>query len=311
MKTRPYGPTGKTVSEIGFGGWQLGNRQDWGAMEDADAIALVHEALERGINFFDSSPNYGLGKSEKLLGEALRHRRDKVVINTKFGHGADGQTGYSADKIRESLEQSLLRLQTDYADSILLHNPPFDYLDGKYGHYEVLEVLKKEGKILTYGASVDSSREMLELIQNTNIGVMEVMFNVLYQETAEAFKLAKEKNIALIIKVPLDSGWLSGKYNGASTFEGVRKRWTPEVIGKRAAFVEKIKAVTGPQTPLSIAALRFILAYPEVTTVIPGVRTQAQLLENVSASDETLGEDVVRKLQELWENEVRFEQLGW
>jgi aryl-alcohol dehydrogenase-like predicted oxidoreductase len=311
MKTRLYGHTGKPVSEIGFGAWQLGNQQDWKAMEDNDAIALVHEALERGVNFFDTAPGYGLGRSEQLLGEALLHKRSEAVINTKFGHGADGVTDYSANKIKDSVEQSLKRLQTDYIDSVLIHNPPFDHLNGKYGHYEVLEGLKKEGKILSYGVSVDSSKEMLELIHNTNIGVMEVMFNVLYQETAEAFKLAKEKNIALIVKVPLDSGWLSGKYNSKSTFEGVRKRWTPEIITKRAEFVDKIKSITDTDAELSRAALRFILAYPEVTTVIPGARSSAQLIENVAASDDVMLEEHVRKLQELWEKEIKHENLGW
>ncbi|WP_040949322.1 aldo/keto reductase [Gorillibacterium massiliense] len=311
MKTRAYGQTGKSVSEIGFGAWQLGNSRDWEAMEDKAAITLVHEALERGINFFDSAPNYAGGKSEDLLGEALRGKREKAVISTKFGHTAEGKTDFSADKIRESLDQSLKRLKTDYVDSLLLHNPPFDHLDGKYGHYEVLEELKKEGKILAYGASVDSSKEMLELIRNTSVGVLEVMFNILYQETAEAFEMAREKGIALIIKVPLDSGWLSGKYNSASTFTGVRARWSPDVIRKRGALVEKIKGITGAELPLSISALRFILAHPEVTTVIPGIRNREQLADNVSASSGEMNEAVKKQLQDLWETEIRFADLGW
>ncbi|GGA24541.1 aldo/keto reductase [Paenibacillus physcomitrellae] len=311
MKNRTFGSTGKQVSEIGFGAWQLGNRQDWEAMDDADAIALVHEALDKGVNFFDTAPNYGGGRSEQLLGEALLGRRGQAVINTKFGHGPEGITDYSADKIRESVEQSLKRLQTDYLDSILLHNPPFDYLDGKYGHFDILEELKQEGKILTYGASVDSSREMLELINNTKIGAMEVMFNILYQETAEAFKLAQDRNIALIIKIPLDSGWLSGKYNAGSTFTGVRSRWSPEIIRKRAELVEQVKEITGSAENLSAAALRFILAYPEVTTVIPGVRNSAQLMENVSASDKAMPAEQVKQLQALWEQKIKQADLGW
>ncbi|MDQ0194477.1 aryl-alcohol dehydrogenase-like predicted oxidoreductase [Paenibacillus wynnii] len=126
-------------------------------MADTEAITLVHEAFDRGITFFDTAPNYGRGKSEELLGKALIGKRSEVVINSKFGHTADGRTDYSADTLRTSVEQSLSRLQTDYLDSILIHNPPFDYLDGKYGHYKVLEDLKSEGKILAYGVSVDST----------------------------------------------------------------------------------------------------------------------------------------------------------
>jgi aryl-alcohol dehydrogenase-like predicted oxidoreductase len=311
MKYRSYGKTGKSVSEIGFGAWQLGNRQDWEAMEDSAAISLVHEALDRGINFFDTAPGYGRGRSEQLLGQAFANKRSEAVINTKFGHWADGTTDYSANRIRESVERSLSRLNTDYVDSVLIHNPSFDDLDGKHGHYEELEALKQEGKILSYGASVDSSEEMLELIDKTNIGTIEVMFNVFYQETAEAFKRAQEKNIALIIKIPLDSGWLSGKYNRESTFGGVRKRWTSEVIRKRSELVDKIKFITDSDTTMTMAALRFILAYPEVSTVIPGVRNSAQLLENASASDAAMPEDHVRKLQSLWDNEIKHLNLGW
>ena len=311
MNKRRYGNSGKYVSEIGFGGWQLGNRQDWEAMEDTAAISLVHEALDRGINFFDTAPNYGLGKSEELLGKAMLGKRHEAIINTKFGHTAEGSTNYSADALRTSVEQSLSRLQTDYLDSILIHNPPFEYLDGKYSHYKVLEDLKSEGKILSYGVSVDSTRDMLEVIQHSSIGVMEVMFNIFYQETAGAFMLAQEKDIALIIKVPLDSGWLSGKYNSKSTFGGVRSRWSPEVIRKRSELLDKIQFITDKDTSMTMAALRFILSYPEVSTVIPGVRNAAQLSENISASTQSMPEETVRKLQELWDTEIKYQNLGW
>ncbi|QSF43334.1 aldo/keto reductase [Paenibacillus tianjinensis] len=311
MNKRQYGSTGKSVSEIGFGAWQLGNSQDWEAMSETAAIELVHEALERGMNFFDTAPNYGLGTSEELLGKALAGKRSSAVLNTKFGHAVDGRTNYNADQIIRSVEGSLKRLQTDYVDSVLIHNPPFEILDGKYGHYEELEKLKAAGKILTYGVSVDSAPEMLEVIKHTNIGVMEVMFNIFYQETAEAFKLAQENNIALIIKVPLDSGWLSGKYNSQSTFSGVRSRWSPEIIRKRAALLEQIQFITNEETTMTMAALRFILAYPEVTTVIPGVRNSAQLAENIAASDGAMPKEQVKKLQGLWEQEIRGLELGW
>lgn len=311
MNRRPYGGTGKTVSEIGFGAWQLGNGLDWEAMSDGTAIALVREAMDRGVNFFDTAPGYGRGRSEELLGQALKGRRHEAVINTKFGHWADGTTDYSASRIRESVESSLRRLNTDYVDSVIVHNPPFDALDGKQGHYEAFEALKQEGKILSYGASVDSSAEMMELLDKTNAGTIETMFNAFYQETAAAFRKAKEKNVALIVKIPLDSGWLSGKYGAGSTFEGVRKRWTPDVIRKRGELVERIKFATDADTTMTVAALRFILAHPEVTTVIPGVRNVAQLIENASASDKPMPEAHVLALRKLWDEEIKHMNLGW
>lgn len=311
MNTRPYGSTGKFVSEIGFGAWQLGNKSDWGTMSDKEAINLVEAAIDSGVNFFDTAPGYGLGKSEELLGRALKGRRSEVVINTKFGHHSNGKEDFSAGRIREAVEASLRRLQTDYLDSILLHNPPFELLNGKQSQYEVLEKLKAEGKILAYGVSVDSSREMLEVINNTNSGIIEVMFNVFYQETAAAFKKAKEKNIGLIIKVPLDSGWLSGKYNAESKFQGIRRRWSEETIRQRAEWLKKISFITDGKTTMIQAALRFILAYNEVTTVIPGARNLEQLRENVSASDEIMPKEYVERLKRLWEEEIKNSKFEW
>ena len=182
MNKRPYGSTGKLVSEIGIGAWQLGNDIDWSGMTEQEAIRLVHRAIELGGNFFDTAPNYALGKSEELLGKALKGKRDKVVINTKFGHQSTGELDFNPDKIRTSLEGSLRRLQTDYVDSIILHNPPFEILGGNSSHYEILEQLKQEGKIGAYGVSVDSSRDMLEAMKVDVIQVIEVMFNIFHQE---------------------------------------------------------------------------------------------------------------------------------
>jgi aryl-alcohol dehydrogenase-like predicted oxidoreductase len=311
MKKRPYGTTGKLVSEIGFGAWQLGNVGDWGTMSDEEAIKLVQAALGSGVNFFDTAPGYGLGKSEELLGRALKGRRDEVVINTKFGHHSNGSHDFSADRIREAVEGSLRRLQTDYLDSILLHNPSFELLNGSQPQYEVLEQLKAEGKILAYGASVDSSREMFEVINNSNSGIMEVMFNIFYQETAAAFKKAQEKNIGLIIKVPLDSGWLSGKYNEGSKFQGIRSRWSAETIKKRSEWLKEVDFITDDKTSMIQAALRFILSYEEVATVIPGTKNLEQLKENVSAAEEAMPKEYVQKLNEIWESEIKNSKFEW
>ncbi|WNF38447.1 aldo/keto reductase [Bacillaceae bacterium IKA-2] len=184
MKQRPFGSTGHFVSEIGLGTWQLGNEKDWGAMTEIEAIKIVDKALDLGCNFFDTAPNYGLGKSEEIIGKALRGKRDKVIISSKFGHHDNGVINFDPNEIEKSIDKSLKRLQTDYLDSVLLHNPPFEILNGDSPHFEVLEKLKCEGKIGAYGASVDSSKEMCELIETTNSQVIEVMFNIFHQETA-------------------------------------------------------------------------------------------------------------------------------
>ncbi len=311
MKQRPFGSTGKLVSEIGLGSWQLGNEKEWGSMTESEGIKIVDKALELGCNFFDTAPNYALGKSEEILGKALRGKREKVIISSKFGHHDNGEINFDPNEIQKSVDKSLKRLQTDYLDSILLHNPPFQYLNGNSQHFEELEKLKKEGKIGAYGASVDSSEEMFELIEKTNSQVIEVMFNIFHQDPANAFKAAQKKEIALIIKVPLDSGWLSGKYNAESSFTDIRNRWSPDIINRRTAMLEKVKNIVDPTQNLAKSALQFILAHPEVSTVIPGAKNIRQLEENVSATQGNMDLKTLEQLGSMWENQLKDNNLPW
>jgi aryl-alcohol dehydrogenase-like predicted oxidoreductase len=312
LKLRKLGNTGIDVSEVGFGAWQLGNGMDWGSMSDSEAIHLVHMAMDEGCTFFDTAPNYGQGKSERLLGQAFLGKRDKVVINTKFGHDPDGQNNFTVEGLKTSLETSLKKLQTDYIDTILIHNPPFELLNGSNTDiYEELEKLKKEGKIRAYGASVDSSAEMTELMRTTKSQVMEVLFNVFHQETTYAFPEAYEKGIGIIVKVPLDSGWLSGKYHAKSQFDGIRSRWSEDIIERRFNLLKKIAFITEEGHSFVQAALSYVLAFDEVSTVIPGVKNEAQLKENLSASVKVLSPEQINRLKAFWVEELKSSPLPW
>ncbi len=310
LKYRQLGSTGIQVSEVGFGAWQLGNAQDWGAMGDQEGIYLVHKAIDEGCTFFDTAPNYGFGKSEELLGKALLHNREKVVLNTKVGHHSNNEVDFDVNKLRTSVESSLERLQTDYIDTLLLHNPPFSYLNGDSLQFELLERLQEEGKIRAYGASVDSSLEMFQLLEHSNSQVIEVMFNMLYQEPVRAFQKAKEKNVGLISKVPLDSGWLSGKYDKNSTFNGIRRRWTEQQIERRLNVIQKLNGVLDGAAIIE-TSLQFILAFEQVSTVIPGARNTRQLVENLVASETEISLELVRKIQLFWHEELEKLPLGW
>lgn len=312
MKKRQLGNTGIHVSEIGFGAWQLGNAKDWGSMSEKEAIHLVHQAMDGGCNFFDTAPNYGQGQSERLLGEAFKGRRDQVVINTKFGHTAEAGDTFSRAGLKASLERSLHQLKTDYVDSILIHNPPFELLNGnKTDLYDELEKLKQEGKIRAYGASVDSSRDMLEVMRTTNSQVLEVLFNIFHQETSQAFAEAQERRVGLIAKVPLDSGWLSGKYTAESQFEGIRSRWTQDTIKRRFELLQKLDFVKEDGLGMIHAALRFILSFDTISTVIPGIKNSEQLKENFSASEAPLEESLKNQLVAFWERELKAAAVPW
>ena len=158
MEYNKYTKKSPLVSEIGLGAWQLGENTGWKSMSEKEAIDMVFKSIELGVNFFDTAPNYGHGTSELRLGKALKNfDRNKIVINTKFGHSVTGEINYSANSIRESLEGSLKRLQVDYIDSLIIHNPPSEYLDGNNNaHYEILERLMEEGKINAYLDSIQT-----------------------------------------------------------------------------------------------------------------------------------------------------------
>uniref|UniRef100_UPI00404AC318 aldo/keto reductase n=1 Tax=Flavobacterium sp. TaxID=239 RepID=UPI00404AC318 len=313
MKYKKYIAESPLVSEIGLGSWQLGNNSGWKNMSEPEAIALVEKALEMGVNFFDTAPNYGHGSGEIRLGNALKGKdRSKIVINTKFGHSENGQINFNAARIRESLEGSLKRLQVDYIDSIIMHNPPFEYLDGnKTDHYEIFERLIDEGKICAYGASLDSAEEMKLLMQTTNARVIEAFFNIFHQDTSLAFDLAIEKEVAIIAKIPLDSGWLSGKYNAESTFSDIRSRWTKSDIQTRSNLVEQVKKILNSEDHLSQKAISFCLGFEAISTVIPGNVDVAQLMQNLESTQNPISQDMIKNLQDFYLHEVKKLNLPW
>ena len=312
MKLRPFGKTGMHVSEIGLGAWQLAN-PDWNLHDTDEALRIVRASLDAGCNFFDTAPGYGHGRSEELLGQGLKGVRQNVVICTKFSrYSADGGDNFAVEHIRPVLEGSLHRLQTDYVDILLLHNPPRELMDGNHApQYVELERLKAEGKIREYGVSLDWRVELEMMTETTGSRAAEVFFNAFYQEPQPAFRRAHEQGVGLIVKVPLDSGWLSGRYRGDHRFDDVRSRWSPEVLARRGALVEQFAALVPPGTSLAHAALQYCLAQPEVSTVIPGPKSVAQALDNFAAADRSLPDDVVRAIDALWEHELQADPLPW
>lgn len=301
------------VSEIGLGAWQLGEHTGWKRLSEKEAIDLVHKSIDLGVNFFDTAPNYGFGTSELRLGKALKEiDRSHIVINTKFGHTDLGQTNYNSNYIRESLEGSLKRLQLDYVDSLIIHSPPFQYLDGnKNDHYEILERLKEEGKIKAYGASLDTYQEMKLFMETTACEVIEAFFNVLHQDASNAFELAKEKEVGIIVKIPLDSGWLTGKYNEDSSFNDIRKRWSNMDIKTRAGLIDRLNTIKDNDMDLAQTAISFCLAYDAVATVIPGNTSIAQLTSNLESITKPIPYKLVEKFEKFYHEEVKELNLPW
>ncbi|MGE0003481.1 MAG: aldo/keto reductase [Candidatus Izemoplasmatales bacterium] len=310
MKKKGFASTGKTVGRIGFGGWQLGNQAFWSEMSEQEGIDLVREAISCGVNFFDTAPGYASGQSETIIGKAIAGHREEVVINSKFGHTADGRSDFSIEAIEPSLQESLSRLQTNYLDSLILHNPSWEILSGKTKHAEAFETLKSKGLIHAWGVSIDSKEELRTVLDHLPVDVIEIMFNLFFQGPRAYFDEIQSRGIALVVKVPLDSGWLSGKYNTNSVFTGIRSRWDQKTKATRSKLVGRVLDITHSENLVS-TALAFILSYDAVTTVIPGTRTSSQLHANIQAETEKLSPDMIHALEQFFDQEVEKEKLPW
>ena len=301
MNKRKLGSTGLEVSEIGFGAWQLCNSDSWGGMDDRTALRLIDAAIDGGINLFDTAPNYANTKSERILGKALKNKRDNVVLVSKFGHTPEGPKEFSVTWFWDSLDASLGRLQTDYLDVLLLHNPPIEMYAGTDPVWAAMEEARVQGKIRHYGASLDFAPEVRDCLSNTNSEVLEVLFNIFHQDVRHAFDTVRVHEAGIITKVPLDSGWLTGRFDANSRFEGIRARWSEHEIAQRAKLVSDIEWLVADRSELAHKAIGYLLSYTEVSCVIPGIRTQQQLDSNLAAADCRLSPDERTRLEEFWD----------
>jgi len=331
MKERRFGKTGLRVSEIGFGCWPIGGNA-YGPVCDKDSLEALESAWDLGVNFFDTADIYGEGHSEELLGKFLKGKpRDRLVLATKCGwdfyppskkpasllqgspgktHSAGHRKNFDAGYIRFACEQSLKRLGTDVIDLFQLHNPSLELIQKGDG-VSALEMLKKEGKIRFTGISVHTETEAFAALQDPRVHAIQIILNLLDQRMLERIlPEAEKKNAGVIVREPLASGLLSGKYAPSHEFskDDHRRRWPHE---KREADWQKIqclqKALKNKKMPFAQAALEFTLAFETVSTVIPGAKTRAQVLENAVASlQPLLSREDIERLEELYTREDIF-----
>jgi aryl-alcohol dehydrogenase-like predicted oxidoreductase len=312
MEIRPFGSTGIDVSVIGLGAWQLGRSENWpDGPDETEAVRIVHAALDAGVTFIDTAPGYADGASEVNIGRALAGRNtDGVVICTKFGYTPEGETNWSAGAIEASVERSARRMNVDHVDIVVLHNPPAEILDGGE-HYEVMQRLVDKGTIRAYGSSVDWGADIDTVLRSSASKALEVRLSALYQEPWAAMGRARDRGVGTIIKVPLESGWLSGRYTADSVFTDVRSRWTREDVALRAALVEEFRALLPAGVGLVAGALRFLLAYDAVSTVIPGTKSVAQLESSLAALAEPLPAETVAAVRSWYGKRLGAQPLDW
>jgi aryl-alcohol dehydrogenase-like predicted oxidoreductase len=300
MRTRAFGRTGFTVSEIGFGAWQIGG--SWGDVAEADGRAALAAGLDAGITFVDTADVYGDGRSERIVAEVLAGRPGaRPMVATKAGRRLDPHVadGYTAANLAAFVDRSRKNLRVDTLDLLQLHCPPTEVFY-RPEVFAALDDLVAAGRIAHYGVSVEKVEEALKAIEYPNVGSVQIVFNLFRQRAAGLFFTeAKKKNVAVIARVPLASGLLTGRIGRDSTFAADDHRsfnrhgeafdvgetfaGVPFEIGLEA--VEAIRGLVPAGVPMAAFALRWILMHDAVTVVIPGARNAAQARANAAAAE--------------------------
>jgi aryl-alcohol dehydrogenase-like predicted oxidoreductase len=305
---------------VGFGAWAIGGT--WGPVNDAESLAALHRALDLGVNFFDTADVYGDGHSERLLARLRKERKDAFHIVTKAGRRLNPHVaaGYNRENLTAFVERSLQNLETDALELVQLHCPPTEvyYMPEVFG---VMDDLVQQGKVRYYGVSVEKVEEALKAIEYPNVQSVQIIFNIFRQRPADLFfQEAMRKKVAILARVPLASGMLTGKlqpdtrfdaddhrafnrtgaaFDRGETFSGV-----DYIAGLQA--VEELRALLPEGMTMAQFALRWILMFDAVTTTIPGARRPSQVEDNAAAADmPPLAPETMAKVKEIYDRLVR------
>jgi len=315
-----FGKPGISVSEIGLGTWQLGGA-DWGAVDEKKAFAILQSAVDSGVNFFDTADVYGLGQSESYIGKFLSSRSRQVFVATKLGRRPEPgwPENFTLKAMRAHTEQSLKNLGVDRLDLSQLHCIPTEvFRDGEvFANYRILQ---KEGKIRYFGASVESMEEAMLCLEQDGCAALQIIFNIFRQKPIlELFDKAKAKGVALIIRLPLASGLLSGQYSRDTVFApndhrnynkdgqcfNVGETFAGLPFQKGIELAEEIKALVPEGMTMAQMALRWILDFDAVSVIIPGASRPEQVAANASASEiAPLSPALHEKLAALYNSDI-------
>ncbi|MFM0217132.1 MULTISPECIES: aldo/keto reductase [Paraburkholderia] len=299
MKERKIGHAEKSVSEIGFGAWAIGG--SWGDVAESDAKAALHAALDSGTTFIDTADVYGDGRSERIIADVLKERSGpRPFVATKAGRRLDPHVaqGYTAANLNAFVDRSLKNLEMERLDLVQLHCPPTEV----YYRPEVFDAMDRmvaAGKISSYGVSVEKVEEGLKAIEYPGVKSVQIIYNIFRQRPARFIQEARDRGVAVIVRVPLASGLLTGKMTRETTFAANDHRLfnrNGEAFDKGETFagvpydvaleaVDEIRSLVPQNATMAQFALRWILMNDGVTTVIPGAKNAAQAKANAEASE--------------------------
>jgi aryl-alcohol dehydrogenase-like predicted oxidoreductase len=320
LKYRKFGRIGWDVSEISFGAWAVGG--EWGAVDDEQSIAALKRALALGVNFFDTADVYGDGRSERLLRRLRKETSTPFHIATKAGRRLNPHVaaGYNKENLTAFIDRSLQNIGVESLELVQLHCPPTDSYY-RPETFAVMDDLVKSGKVQHYGVSVERVEEGLKAMEFPNVASIQIIFNMFRQRPAERFLAeAQRRAVATIIRVPLASGMLTGKLSAASTFAADDHRnfnrhgeafdagetfaGVPYEVGLKA--VEELKSLVPGGATLAQLALRWILMFDGVSTIIPGGKSSRQVEDNTGASAlQSLTEEQMKAVRAVYDRYIR------
>ena len=298
MNYRKFGNTDLIVSEVGFGAWGIGGPSmagdipiGWGEVNDDESINALRKSFDLGINFYDSADFYGLGHSEELIGEVFGNS-DKVIIATKVGHRLNNDNSialdYSKKHILHACESSLKRLKRDSIDYYQLHSAKISHLENGEC-IEAMEQLTKDGKIRYWGISLNTFNPFPEaefFLKNKIGNGFQLVFNVINQRAHELFVRFKQNGYGIIARMPLQFGLLTGKFGKDTKFprnDHRQFRLTPDVLSNSLDMLKELWTISESKSISETSlSLSFILAFDEVSTVIPGIKNTDQAMQNTS-----------------------------
>jgi aryl-alcohol dehydrogenase-like predicted oxidoreductase len=320
MQYCDFGRTGWKVSSISFGAWAIGG--SWGRVDDKKSLAALHRAIDLGVNFIDTADVYGDGRSERLVARLRKERSEPIYVATKAGRRLNPHTagGYHRKNLAGFVERSLKNLETETLDLLQLHCPPTQvfYMPETF---EALDDLVRDGKLQHYGVSVEKVEEALKAIEYPNVKSVQIIFNIFRQRPADLFfELAKLRKVAILARVPLASGLLTGKLNARSTFEANDHRAFNrhgEDFDRGETFsgvdydsglqaVDELRPLVPEGWTMAQFALRWVLMFDAVSCAIPGAKTPEQVEDNVRAADlSALAPATMETIRALYNNRIR------
>jgi aryl-alcohol dehydrogenase-like predicted oxidoreductase len=301
MEQRPLGRTGRTASVVGLGTWQLG--ADWGEVSESTAREVLETSLAEGVTFYDTADVYGDGRSERVLGSFLAdHRDDGLFVATKMGRReAQLPENYVAANFGAWTDRSRRNLGVDRLDLVQLHCPPSEVIDSD-ATFDALDALVEDGAIAAYGVSVETAEQALSAMTRPYLASVQIILNAFRLKPLDrVLPFAERAGVAIIARVPLASGLLSGRYDAHTTFapddhRSYNRDGSAFDVGETFSGVDfevgveaavEFSALVAEHLPAGVtpaqAAIAWVVAQPGVTTVIPGARNPAQARSNAQA----------------------------